>query len=476
MKTAKGGQTIGAARKVPAHTAQGFKDLGSKGAGGKSQQRSRSVEGAAARDAAVESISAVLKDGRAFDDALAKSSKRHDLQPRDRAFARALASAALRNRGALQAVIARFIEKPLPHGAGRLEAILLSGAAQLLVLATPPHAAISLAVDQARADPRARRFDKLTNAVLRRVSEQGAEILKGLDTVRLNVPGWMFERWRKAYGEPVALEIARASLQEAPLDLNVKSDAAGWAEKLGGTVLSTGSIRLNAGGKIEDLAGFAEGAWWVQDAAAALPVKILGNVAGLDVADLCAAPGGKTAQLAALGARVAAVDQSEERLARLSANLTRLGLTAEIFAADVTKWTPGRLFDAVLVDAPCTATGTIRRHPDILYLKRAADIGQLAVVQADILAAAARLVRPGGRMVYCTCSLEPEEGPDQVETFLARHLDFARERIDVARIGGEQGFVTQKGELRTLPHFWAGLAPGQQGMDGFYAALMVRKS
>jgi 16S rRNA (cytosine967-C5)-methyltransferase len=437
---------------------------------------SRAVEGAAARDAAVEAISAVLRDGRAFDDAFARSSSRHALSPRDRAFARALASAVLRNRGALQAVIARFIEKPLPHATGPLDAILLSAAAQLLILETPPHAAISLAVDQARAHPRSRRFDKLTNAVLRRVSEKGRDILNGLDAVRLNVPQWLFERWRKAYGEAMALDIARASLREAPLDLSVKSDAQAWAAKLGGTVLSTGTVRLNAGGKIEDLAGFAEGAWWVQDAAAALPAKILGDVRGLDVADLCAAPGGKTAQLASLGARVAAVDLSEERLARLSANLARLDLKAEIFAADVTQWKPGRLFDAILVDAPCTATGTIRRHPDIMYLKRPDDIAQLASVQAAILDAAATHLKPGGRMIYCTCSLEPEEGPEQIEKFLNRHPAFAREPIDGTRIGGENALLTPEGALRTLPQHFDTLPPGQQGMDGFFAALLVRKS
>lgn len=440
------------------------------------EQKKPPTAGEGARDAAVYAVAAVLQFSRAFDDALSEAAGKFVLEPRDRAFARAIASAVLRNRGSLSAVIGKFLEKPLPKDIGKLEIILLAAAAQLLILKTPPHAAISLAVDQCRADRKAKRFDRLANAVLRRVSEKGGDILSSLDSEVLNIPAWMFERWRSVYGEDLARRIARASLQEAALDLSVKQDAELWAEKLGGTLLAAGSVRLSPGGRVEDLAGFADGAWWVQDAAAALPAKILGDVRGLDVADLCAAPGGKTAQLAVAGARVVAVDQSAERMARLKSNLERLKLTAETVIADIGSWQPGKLFDAILIDAPCTATGTIRRHPDILYLKRKDDIAALARIQAGILEGAARLLKPGGRMVFCTCSLEPEEGPDQIDAFLARHPEFSRMPIDPALIGGMTNLVTERGELRTLPSQLDDSAPGLQGLDGFFAACLVRKA
>lgn len=427
-----------------------------------------------ARDCAVEALVAVLHTGRSFDDTLMKSAKKHNLAPRDRAFARAVAAAALRNRGALSAVLTRFLQKGMPKDSGRLENILLAAAAQLLILETPPHAAISLAVDQVQSDGRARRYDKLANAVLRRVSEQGAAILKDLDAAPLNVPAWLYARWQKSFGDAAAHAIAAASLQEADLDLSVKGDAALWAEKLGGTLLPSGTVRLAAGGRIEDLAGYQDGGWWVQDFAAAIPARLLGAVEGQDVLDLCAAPGGKTAQLAAAGAHVTAVDQTPERLERLEDNLKRLNLKAQLFAADARTFAPGRLFDAVLVDAPCTATGTIRRHPDILHLKRPEDVAQLAAIQGEILSAAAKLVKPGGRLVYCTCSLEPDEGLDQIAAFLARHSGFARQPIVPGSLGITADLLTADGDLRTLPSSLA--APERPGMDGFYAALLVRNA
>lgn len=431
-------------------------------------------EGRSARDAAVAALFGVLAQGRSFDDQLAKAAEKYVLEKRDRAFARAVAAAALRHRGSLLHVITQFLEKGLPKESGKLEAILLAAASQLLILKTPPHAAISIAVDQTRADHRARRFDKLTNAVLRRVAEKGAELLAGGDSVVRDIPAWMFARWSAAYGPEAARDIAQASLSEAALDFSAKQDAEAWAAKLGGQLLSTGSIRVVSGGRVEDLPGYAEGAWWVQDAAAALPVKLLGSVSGLDVADVCAAPGGKTAQLAALGARVTAVDLSDDRLARLRSNLKRLGLSANAVAADAAAWQPDKLFDAILVDAPCTATGTIRRHPDILHLKRPGDAAQLGAIQNQILTAAARALKPGGRMVYCTCSLEPEEGPQQVAQFLAAHPDFARLPVAPASIGGETAFITADGDLRTLPSHWGNLPEGLRGLDGFYAAVLMK--
>ena len=432
--------------------------------------------GEAARSAAVYALAGVFHFKRAFDDVLPEAAAKFAVETRDRAFARAIAAAALRHKGSLQHVITRFLDKPLPKDTGRLDAILLAAVAQLLILKTPPHAAISIAVDQCRLDSKARRFDKLVNAVLRRVSEKGAAILASVDTVSLDIPPWMLKRWRATYGEQAAGDIARASLAEAPLDLSVKGDAAGWARKLGGTVLPSGSVRLKAGGRIEDLEGYGDGAWWVQDAAAAMPAKLLGDVRGLEVGDICAAPGGKTAQLAAAGARVVAVDASAERLARLTTNLARLGLAAETVAADVTTWNPPRKFDAILVDAPCTATGTIRRHPDILHLKRPEDVGALAAIQAGVLSAASRLLKQTGRMIYCTCSLEPEEGPMQIDAFLKSHPEFEAFGLDAALIGGMPGIISADGTLRTLPSQLQDAGEGLSGLDGFYAAGLRRKA
>jgi 16S rRNA (cytosine967-C5)-methyltransferase len=418
-----------------------------------------------------------MDKGRALDDALEQTFTAPvclGMEPRDRAFVRLIAVTVLRRCGSLRAVVETFIEKPLPADTGLLWPILLAASAQLLLLDTPPHAAISLAVDQTRADHNARRFDRFANAVLRKVSTQGRERLATLDTVALDTPAWLLAHWTAAYGTELARAIAAANLTEAALDLSVKADAPRWAEALGGIVLASGSVRLKGRGRIEDMPGYQDGAWWVQDAAAALPGRLLGNIAGLDVADLCAAPGGKTSELAAAGANVTAVDVSDRRLLRVKTNLARIGLTADLVAADILTWNPGRTFDAVLLDAPCTATGTIRRHPDILRLKQQQDVAKLASLQADLLPAAAKLVRPGGLLVYCVCSLEPAEGIEQIERFLAAHAEFTREPIIASDVGGWSEVITPAGDLRTLPTHLRTDDPELSGLDGFYAARMRR--
>jgi 16S rRNA (cytosine967-C5)-methyltransferase len=433
--------------------------------------------GLAARRLAVHLVAGVLVHKRPFDRVLVESFARPEavaLDARDRALARTVAATVLRRQGELEHVLKAFLEKPLPADSGYLWPILLTGAAQLICLAMPAHAVVDLAVETTRRDRAAHRFAKLTNAVLRRVAERGPAILGSQDRLRLNVPDWLWQRWSAAYGEDTALRIAEASLKEAPLDITVKSDAQGWAERLGGQVLPTGSVRLAAGGRIEDLPGYAEGAWWVQDAAAALVTRIAGDVAGKTVVDLCAAPGGKTASLAACGARVTAVDASAARLARLRENLQRLHLVAEVVEADAAAWSPGRTFDVVLLDAPCTATGTIRRHPDILRLKLPADVARMSEVQRAMLAQAATLVQEGGTLVYSTCSLEPEEGPLQVEAFLAKHAQFARVPVSPGEIGGEAGWISPAGDLRTLPFHLPLEREELAGMDGFYVARLCR--
>lgn len=447
--------------------------------GGKPQQsKPRGLaSGLAARQLAVVLISAVINERRALDDALAVSLSSRtfaDIEARDRAFARLIAATVLRRHGELNAVVNTFLDKPLPERRGRLTPILLAAAAQLLILDTPPHAAISQAVDQCRLDRDAGRFDKLTNAVLRRVSEKGAGVLATLDAAALNMPPWLLARWTATYGAETARAIAAASLREAPLDLSVKApDAVG---RLGGLLLPTGTVRLDTHGRIEDLPGYHDGDWWVQDAAAALPARLLGNVAGLDVVDLCAAPGGKTAELAAAGARVTSVEVSKLRMTRVAENLRRLKLDATLVQADATGWAPGRTFDAVLLDAPCTATGTIRRHPDILHLKRETDIAAMAELQGRLLNAAAELVKPGGTLVFCTCSLEREEGIRHVEDFLTRRADFGRVPVQAGEGGIAADWLTADGDLRTLPSHLALEKPELSGMDGFFAARLRRAS
>jgi 16S rRNA (cytosine967-C5)-methyltransferase len=433
--------------------------------------------GLPARILAHELLAGVLIDRRPLDQVLADAFARPEavaMEARDRAFARALAATVLRRQGELEHVLGAFLDKPLTKAGRpgqRAWSILLAAAAQILCLATSPHAAVNLAVEAARRDPQTARFAGLANAVLRRVAREGAAVLSGHDAVKLNIPAWLWRRWEDAFGADTARRIAEASLREAPLDLSLKpgADAAAWAQRLGGRLLPTGSVRLAGHGRVEDLPGYTEGAWWVQGAAAALVPRAAGDVAGHTVADLCAAPGGKTAGLAAAGAQVTAVDDSPERLERLRQNLARLQLTAEIVVADAAKWTPGRTFDAVVLDAPCSGTGTIGRHPDILRLKGPADVKRMAEVQRAMLSNAATLVRPGGTLVYSTCSLEPEEGRAQIDTLLAHEPALQRAPIAAPEIGADPAWITD-GDVRTLPFH---LAEGElAGLDGFYIARL----
>jgi 16S rRNA (cytosine967-C5)-methyltransferase len=435
--------------------------------------------GLPARRAAVELLAAVLQKKQALDDVLGRSLERgamFDLPVRDRALARAIIAGSLRRKGQLDHALFTFLERGLPDKSGTLYPILLSGAAQLIFLKTPPHAAIDLAVTLAQYDPKAKRYDKLVNAVLRRVANEGEAIAGSLNAARVNTPDWLWSRWASYWGEARAHAIAEANLTEPPLDLTVKSDPALWAERLSGRVLPNDSVRLLPKGRIESLPGYDDGAWWVQDVAASLPAKLLGDVSGQRVADLCAAPGGKTAQLVLGGASVIAIDNSKARLKLLAENLKRLRLEAELIEADATKWQPGGLFDAVLLDAPCSSTGTIRRHPDIPYVKSAKDIEALAALQARLLDNAASLVRPGGKLVYSTCSLEPEEGEAQIAAFLTRNNAFSLDPIATGELYGQAEWIEPSGCLRTFPYELRFDVPEWSGMDGFFAARLVRGS
>lgn len=434
------------------------------------------VPGLTARRIAADILDGVLRRRIALDEQLSGKGAHPGLPPlsdRDRALMRRLVATVLRRLGTLRHLLAGFLDKGFPADAPRTETILLIGAAQILWLQVPDHAAVDLSVRLAQADRRAARYAGLVNAVLRRVAQSGTKALG--NRVSRDTPEWLLTRWKKTYGAETARAIAEANGHEPALDLTVKHDAESWAERLRGRVLPTGTVRTQAQGAISLLPGFNEGAWWVQDAAASLPARLLGDVSGRIVADLCAAPGGKTAQLAFAGARVTAVDRSAARLTRLRENLARLSLDAETVAADALEWQGGP-FDAVLLDAPCSSTGTIRRHPDVPWLKTEADLAALISLQRRLLDRAVELLKPGATLVYCVCSLEPEESEQQIAALLARDERVARLAVTAQDVCGRAEFVSADGDLRTLPPQLPDPDPHWGGLDGFYAARLTRKA
>lgn len=436
----------------------------------------RADAGLAARQGAHRLIDAVLRQKRALDEAFADEATQGPLAKlalADRGFARAIASTTLRHLGEIDLIIKRLLSRKLPPRAGLTQTILRGAIAEILFLDVKHHAAVDLAVEAASRDNDAQHFKSLVNALLRRLLREGDSAREGIDDERAALPAWLWKSWIGAYGEIKTREIIRAQFIEPPLDLSVKDETRleEWAARLGATIMPTGTLRLNTSGRIENLEGFDEGAWWVQDAAAALPTRLLGDMKGRDILDLCAAPGGKTMWLAAHGANVTAVDRSAPRLERLKQNLARLSLTAEIVTGDAATFDTSRQWDFILLDAPCTATGTARRHPDVLQLKTAADRDRLAALQTRLLDHCAELLKPGGTLVYCTCSLEPQEGPAQIEGFLGRHPNFIRIKIKSDEVGGLSEIITPMGDLRTLPCHLA----DRGGLDGFFAGRIKKR-
>ena len=422
------------------------------------------AEGLAARRAALALVKGALDHRGGLEEAFARPPF-STLELRDRALARMMAMTLLRRLGGIDRLLDARLRKPPPDAVRQL---LRLGAAQMLYMETPAFAAVDTTVRLAEDLDDTRPFKGLINAVLRgllrdRPAAPEAEVL---------APGWMFARWRAAYGEAAAQAMAAMIAEEPLTDLSLRQahEAEDLAQALEGTVLPGGSVRTTLRGDVADWPGYAEGRWWVQDAAAALPVRLLRIEAGQTALDVCAAPGGKTLQLAAAGAEVTALDRSAQRLRRVNQGLERTGLSAEVVATEAERWTDPRQFDAVLLDAPCSATGTYRRHPDVLWGGRPGDIAKLAGVQSRLLDAAANRVRPGGRLVYCVCSLEPEEGEGQVEAFLARRADFRLEPVLPGEGGAPAEAVSASGLLRILPHQMAG------GLDGFFAARFVRQT
>ncbi|WP_375696291.1 RsmB/NOP family class I SAM-dependent RNA methyltransferase [Bartonella sp. AP331QHHD] len=398
------------------------------------------------------------------------------LSQRDRLLCRAILTASLRHRGQIMAALSRFLARPLPSQALSLQHLLHISVAQILYLDIPDHAAIDLAVRVAKLDPRMRRFSGVVNALLRNVAREAEPLRQQVPTIE-GVPAWFGQLLISAYGTEKVHQIIAIQSVEPPFDLTVKSDSGGWAERLGGVVLPNGSVRLNRlECSVSDLPGYCEGAWWVQDFAAALPACLLGNIRGKRVADLCASPGGKTAQLALQGAEVTAIELSANRIKRLKENMERLHFSVHIWQGDVKNFHSTQLFDAVLLDAPCSSTGTIRRHPDILWTKSREDIIKLAALQYELLVAAIALVKEGGRIVFSNCSLAREEGEDLIEKILSIRNDIVLDPIYPEEMGALEHLLCG-GMLRTTPADFCHKNFDAEktvflGMDGFFAARL----
>ena len=419
------------------------------------------------RRLALDVLGRVFGDQRTFDEAFAGHAKLDLLEPRDRAFARLIVTTVLRRRGQIDEAVDRYLKKaPDP----KVRNILRIGAAQLMFLDTPVHAAVGETVELAGG--RASYAQGMINAVLRRLANEIVGIDKRQDAARLNLPDWLWESWVNAYGEATTRMIAKAQLDEPPLDISVKDVPDLWAKKLDGKVVGAQTIRRPPGGgvAIDQLPAYEQGAWWVQDVAATLPARLLGPLQGRHVVDLCAAPGGKTAQLAAAGAKVTSIESSEKRAERLKENLTRLKLEAEVVVADALEWRAPTPAVLALLDAPCSATGTIRRHPDITWQKTPEDVARLADLQEKLVRTTIDMLVPGGILVYAVCSLQPEEGEGLIQRVLSQGLPLTRVPIAREELFGLPVEVTANGEVRSLPCHLV----EDGGMDGFFIARLQR--
>lgn len=428
--------------------------------------------GLAARHAASLAFERTLAAGLQLDDVLDHQiAATRGLEPRDAGLVRAIAITTFRHLG----TITRAIDARAERGAASLprpvQAILATAAAQILFLEAADHAAVDLAVAQTKLQPQGMRFAGVVNAILRKVGREAEAIRSAIDPLAHDTPDWLRLSWIAAYGPEQAAMIAASMAEELALDISAKSDAADWAAKLDAVLLPTGSLRVPARTPVHEMAGYDAGAWWVQDTASAVPARLLGVKPGETVLDMCAAPGGKTAQLASMGGKVTALDRSAQRLRVLQANMTRLDLDVEVVTADAIHFEHAP-FDAVLLDAPCTATGTIRRHPDAAWTKTPADETKLIALQAKLIDSAVALTKPGGRLIYCVCSLQPGEGEEQVSAALARNPRLKMLPITDGEVG-VAGSTTSRGEFRALPHQLSGETSRLSGWGGFFAARFV---
>jgi len=425
------------------------------------------------RWAALAFLEKILDDHLPLDQAFERTCRQYGdkLNARDRGFIRHLVTNSLRRLGQLDAMINHCTSKKLTSKQKKVRNILRLGIVQLLYMEVPAHAAVNCAVKMTdKCKTRTERHMKgMVNAILRRI-EREREKFSDNFSPELNLPKWLKENWQQQYGRAEVAKICESLLMEPPLDISLKPelDAQSWAQKLDGIILPTGSIRCEAGGSIQERPGYEEGQWWVQDMAAALPAKFLGAGAGDRILDLCAAPGGKAAQSAAKGGLVTAVDLSERRLRRLEENKTRLNLDIDVVTSDILDYKPEESFRYILLDAPCSSTGTLRRHPELTRLRGPRDVADLALLQAKLLDAASDLLPIGGCLIYCVCSMQYEEGLGQIEALLKRNRKIRRKPIEETEVFGLIQCLTDKGDVQTLPHHYAG------GMDGFYIARLTK--
>jgi 16S rRNA (cytosine967-C5)-methyltransferase len=426
----------------------------------------------AARQVALLLLDHVLGQKQPLDMALDNSGEFKSLPQRDRSFCRMLVSTVLRRLGQVDDLITKAEEKP-GHKNLLLQNILRLGVTQIMFMDVPNHAAVDTSVRIAELHGMDRQKG-FVNGLLRTIARIGKEWLARQDEARLNTPEWLLKIWIDDYGLKTAAQIARANLAEAPLDITIRDESERnyWASNLKASEVGNGTLRRIAGGPVHEIPGYDEGRWWIQDAAASIPATLFGDIKGQTVIDLCAAPGGKSSQLAARGADVIAIDRSAQRLKKLEANLQRLKLAdrVQVIASDAASWQPKQPPQFILVDAPCTATGTIRRHPDVVHLKSMRDLESLVQTQMRILANAFKILAPGGVLVYCTCSLQKVEGEDQINYLLSQNPSAAKIAIKPEEIGGITEAVTENGDVRTLPFQLA--ASG--GIDGFFISRITK--
>lgn len=421
-----------------------------------------------ARLVAFQILNDIFFQRKSMDEAFERAEDFPALEARDRGFVRLLVATVLKRQPELDAELEKYLRDPIAElKPQQLVNIFRLGIAQLAFLETKAHAAVSTSVDLAE-EAGIVHHKPLVNAVMRRLSTEGVKPKEPRDAGRANTPAWLWNTWMEDYGVEVALDIAAANLSESPVDFSVKKDPESWASRLDAVLMPSGALRKQSAGFVPELEGYTEGHWWIQNAAAALPAKLFGPLEGKTVVDLCAAPGGKTAQLAAAGAKVIALDRSSNRLTRLRENLERLQLEAEVIAADGAVWQPKEKVDCVLLDAPCTATGTIRHQPDVLYLKDIRDQHKLAALQQRLLENALEMLKPGGVLIYCTCSLQKAEGEKQIEEFLSKKLPVTRLPIASGEVAGIDDMINENGEVRVLPFHWK----EQGGLDGFFIARL----
>lgn len=464
--------------KTPAasHAASAVKSLddtaSSQGQGQHKDRGGKTVSGASARLVAAHALVGVLNKKLPLETALSKQEAHTALSARDRAFARLIAATSLRRLGQIDGALKPFLKQIPP---ALVHNLIRTAVAQMLFLETPPHAAVGETVAILKMRANTKGFSGMANAILRRVSEKGA-VLSAAIAPQENIPSWLRKSWERAYGRSDMRRMAKQLLLDPPLDITVKDNPEKWANALEGTLLPTGTIRLKNIGDVTALPGFDDGAWWVQDIAASLPVKLSGVLKDKSVLDMCAAPGGKTLQLAAAGANVTALDRSEHRMLRVSENLKRAKLSADIVISDALEYVPilkeGETegYDLILLDAPCSATGTYRRHPDVIYNKSHNDIQSLVKIQDALLRRAAQWVRPGGMLIYCTCSLQIEEGEGRANKFLQEMSEFRLIPILEEDVPSMPDCVQSEGYYRSRPHVLSEFG----GMDGFFIVRFQR--